>query len=143
MKNEGINGNTSADVLQRIDGIIAQQPELVLLGIGGNDVLRRVDSQTTISNINQSIEKLKQAKIPVVLIAEPHFSASALLGKASDNPIYSEIAKSHDVPLFDKEWSRILSDKNLKSDEIHANAKGYQQFAENLQQFLKGQGYLK
>lgn len=140
VKNEGINGNTTADILQRLDGIIAQKPKLVLLGIGGNDVLRRVPSKTTEDNLNQIISRLKQANIPVILIAEPHLSMSALVGKASDNPIYEPIAKSQQVLLFADEWSRILSDKSLKSDEIHANAQGYRQFAENLYQFLQNKG---
>lgn len=140
VKNEGINGNTTADILQRLDGIIAQKPKLVLLGIGGNDVLRRVPSKTTEDNLNQIISRLKQANIPVILIAEPHLSMSALVGKASDNPIYEPIAKSQQILLFADEWSRILSDKSLKSDEIHANSQGYRQFAENLYQFLQKNG---
>lgn len=140
--NAGVNGDTSQQVLERLDSVIQQKPKLVLLGIGGNDVLRRVDSQTTKQNIIQIIQKLKQNNIAVVLIAEPHFSASALFGKASDNPIYAEIAKQENIPLFDNEWSRILSDSNLKSDQIHANQQGYAQFAENLQKFLDELGYL-
>lgn len=142
VKNEGINGNTSQDVLDRLDGIIAQKPKLVLLGIGGNDVLRRVNPSVTKDNISQIIKRLQDADIAVVLIAQPHLSASAVFGKASDNPIYDDIAKQHNVPLFADEWSRILSDKSLKSDEIHGNAQGYQQFAENIQDYLKKQGFI-
>ncbi len=53
--NAGVNGHTSADVLARVDDIIngtfvsgakvhdsqIKSPDLVLLGVGGNDVLRR------------------------------------------------------------------------------------------------------
>ncbi|WP_230661355.1 GDSL-type esterase/lipase family protein [Psychrobacter sp. I-STPA10] len=141
--NAGVNGNTSADVLARLDDIIATKPDLVLLGVGGNDVLQRIQPATTKANIIQIIQRLKAANIPVVLIAEPHFSSSALFGRASDNPIYEDIADSEDVPLFADGWSKILSDDSLKSDQIHANAQGYQQFAENLHEFLQQQGYAK
>ena len=83
--------------------------------------------------------------IGVVLIAEPYFSASALLGMVSDNPIYADIAKAENVPLFAKDdggWSAILSDETLKSDQIHANAQGYAKFADNLYQFLADQGFI-
>lgn len=142
--NAGINGDTSAGVLARVDKIIAQNPKLILLGIGGNDVLRRVNPSETTSNINQTLDKIKSANIPVVLIAEPYFSTSALFGSASDNPIYETIAKEKNVPLFakgDGGWSDILSDKSLKSDQIHANAQGYAKFADNLYEFLKKQGF--
>ncbi|ELA08656.1 hypothetical protein MOMA_08861 [Moraxella macacae 0408225] len=138
--NAGINGDTSSGVLTRLDSIIAQKPSLVLLGIGGNDVLQRINPNTTKHNITQIVQTLKAKNIAVVLIAEPHFSASALFGSASDNPIYQEIAKAEQVILFKKSdggWSDILSDKKLKSDQIHANATGYAKFAENFYQFLQ------
>ena len=141
--NEGINGNTSADVLARTDQIISQNPDLVLLGVGGNDVLRRVQSETTRANITATIGKLKSENIPVVLIAQPHFSTSALFGRASDNPIYEDIAKLENVPLYASGWSKVLSDDTLKSDQIHANSEGYRQFAEGLYNYLQEEGVAK
>lgn len=139
--NAGINGDTSQDILDRLNAVIEQKPQLVLLGIGGNDVLQRVKPATTKANIIKIVQNLNNANIPVVLIAQPHFSASALLGHASDNPIYQPIADQLDVPLYADGWSNILSDKTLKSDQIHANAQGYQKFAEGLYAFLKEVGY--
>ena len=136
-----VNGDTSADVLARLDAVIKQKPDLVLLGVGGNDVLQRIAPATTQANITEIVQKLKTANIKVVLIAEPYFSSSALFGKASDNPIYADIAKAEDVPLYAKGWSTILSDDSLKSDQIHANTQGYRQFAENLYEFLQEEGY--
>lgn len=139
--NMGVNGDTSQNVLDRLDSVIAKKPTLVLLGIGGNDVLRRIKPEITQNNISTIIQKLKNHSILVVLIAQPHFSASALLGKASDNPIYAKIAKAEQIPLFADGWSTILSDKTLKSDTIHANAQGYAQFAQLLFAFLQKIGY--
>lgn len=139
--NMGVNGNTSQDVLERLAGVLAKKPKLVLFGIGGNDVLRKVAPSETRANIINATQQLTEQKIPVVLIAEPHLSASALFGKASDNPIYKEIADELGVPLLEKAWSKVLSDDKLKSDQIHANNAGYQVFAENLYEFLKEIGY--
>lgn len=139
--NAGINGDTSADVLARLDGVIAKEPALVLLGVGGNDVLRRVPSRQTKDNLKQIITTLQKNDIEVVVIAEPYFSVSALLGKAQDNPIYKEVAEEMDVPLFAKGWSAVLSDDKLKSDQIHANDQGYAKFAQALYEFLQKQGY--
>lgn len=141
--NAGVNGNTSAEVLARTDQVISQDPDLVLLGVGGNDVLRRIQSGTTTTNITETISQLKAANIPVVLIAQPHFSASALFGRASDNPIYEDIASSEDVPLYTSGWSKVLSDDTLKSDQIHANDAGYRNFAEGLYDYLQEEGMAK
>lgn len=138
--NAGINGNTSRDVLARVDGVILQHPDLVLLGVGGNDVLQRVQPATTSENITAIINKLKAANIQVVLIAQPYFSARALLGKASDNPVYKDIAKAEKVPLYSDGWSKILSNDRLKSDQIHANPAGYQEFAKGLFVYLQNEG---
>lgn len=140
--NMGVNGDTTADVLNRLDKVVAHSPKLVLLGIGGNDVLKRVSTSNIKANLITIISSLQGNSIPVVLIAEPHFSASALFGKASDNPVYQEVADELSVPLFAGEWSRILSDDALKSDEIHANGAGYREFAHNLAGFLKELGYV-
>ena len=140
--NMGISGDTTEGVLARIDTVISQKPALVLLSIGGNDVLRRVPDQTSRANLTAIITRLQGANIPVVLIAQPHLSASALFGKASDNPMYSDIADSTGVPLLAKSWSKILSDDKLKSDQIHANATGYAVFADELYQYLKSIGYV-
>ena len=135
--NAGVNGDTSADVLARVDDITAQNPDLVLLGVGGNDVLQRINPETTRANLVAIIRVLKAADIRVVLIAEPYFSVSALFGRVSDNPVYEEVAEAEGVLLYSGGWSEILSDDALKSDKIHANAAGYRQFAEGLYAFLK------
>lgn len=139
--NMGVNGDTSQNILDRLDEVFAKSPKLVLFGIGGNDVLQKVNPSDTKANIINTIKQLTAKNIPVVLIAEPYFSASALFGKASDNPIYEEIANELTVPLFANGWSKILSDKDLKSDQIHANGAGYQKFAEMIYEFLQEIGY--
>lgn len=139
--NSGVNGDTSADVLARLDGVIDQDPALVLLGVGGNDVLRRVPPSTTKNNLLKIVTTLQDNNIDVVIIAEPYFSVGALLGKAKDNPIYKEVAEETGADLFAKEWSAILSDERLKSDQIHANDQGYKQFSDRLYAFLQDKGY--
>jgi len=140
--NAGVNGDTSADVLYRVNKVVQQNPDLVLLGVGGNDVLQRIAPDTTRANIIATIDTLQFKNIDVVLIAEPHLSTSALFGKASDNPLYKDIAESEGVPLYSDGWSTVLSDDALKSDKIHANAAGYRQFAEGLHNYLKDEGWV-
>ncbi|MGE6440033.1 GDSL-type esterase/lipase family protein [Psychrobacter sp. NPDC078409] len=141
--NAGVNGDTSADVLTRVNEITEQNPDLVLLGVGGNDVLQRIAPDTTRANIIATIDTLQSNNIDVVLIAEPHLSTSALFGKASDNPLYEDIAEAKGIPLYSDGWSTVLSDEALKSDKIHANAAGYRQFAEGLHDYLKDEGWVR
>lgn len=141
ISNMGVNGDTSAQVLSRLQAVIDESPKLVLLSIGGNDVLRNIHPDKTTANIIAIIKNLQHKNIPVVLIAQPYLSMSVLFGQASDNPIYEQIADELTIPLLAKAWSKILSDERLKSDKIHANAEGYQQFARILFDYLKQLGY--
>lgn len=141
VENMGISGDTTAQVLARLPSAIKQRPKLVLLGIGGNDVLRRVPAKISQGNLLTIVHALMSEKIDVVLIAQPYLSVSALFGKASDNPMYQEVAKQTNVPLLQKAWSQILSDNSLKSDQIHANKAGYARFTQILYDFLQELGY--
>ena len=69
----------------------------------------------------------------VMLIAVPALSAAAVIaGSLSDHPLYEEIADSLRLPLHAKGWSTVLANAALRSDQIHANAQGYEAFARSL-----------
>lgn len=139
--NGGVSGDTSAQALERLPALLKQKPDLVLVGIGGNDFLRRLPEDQTRANISQIIAAVQAENIPVVLIAVPQLSVGALFGSLSDNPLYQDLARQHQVPLMQDAWAEILGDKQLKSDQIHANAQGYRLFAEKMAAFLQQEGF--
>ena len=67
VENQGISGDTSSDGLARINNVIEARPVLVILEFGGNDGLRGIPVNATRSNLQQMIEQLQAAKVPVVL----------------------------------------------------------------------------
>ena len=138
--NGGVSGDTTADALARLPELMRQHPKLVIISIGGNDFLLKLPESTTRANIGKIIQTVQAANIPAVLVAIPHFTVGALFGKLSDHPLYQEIAEQYQIPLLSGAWSEILGDKDLKSDQIHANAEGYRKFAELLKAFLEEQG---
>lgn len=141
--NEGISGNTSADVLNRLPEVLQKAPQLILLGIGGNDFLRHVPLADTQRNMTNIIHAIQQKNIALVLIAQPKPSLSAaMFGSLRDHSLYEQLAKTHQVPLLQNAWAEILSQKHLRSDAIHANDAGYRQFAEKLADFLREEGFL-
>ena len=138
--NGGVSGDTTADALARLPELMRQHPKLVIISIGGNDFLRKLPESTTRANIGKILQTVQTASIPAVLVAIPHFTVGALFGKLSDHPLYHEIAEQYQIPLLSGAWSEILGDKDLKSDQIHANVEGYRKFAELLKAFLEEQG---
>ena len=133
--NGGVSGDTSAQALAR------QKPKLVLVSIGGNDFLQKKPESETVANISQMIEQIQAAKVPLVLVAIPYFTTGALIGRVSEHALFSDLAEKYRVPLLKGAWADILGDKDLKSDAVHANAKGYLQFAEEMADFLQAQGF--
>jgi acyl-CoA thioesterase-1 len=53
-------------------------------------------------------------------------------GSLSDHVLYGELAEELKLPLHRQGWSEVLGDEKLRSDQIHANAKGYEQFARSV-----------
>lgn len=132
--NAGIPGDTSADALARLPALLQEHaPQLVLVGIGGNDFLRRVNDAATRANIRCICEQALASGAQVMLIAVPALSAAAVIaGSLTDHPLYEEIADSLRLPLHAKGWSTVLANAALRSDQIHANAQGYEAFARGL-----------
>lgn len=140
--NGGISGDTSAQALARLPELLTHQPKLVIISIGGNDFLRKLPENETRANISKIIEIIQQAKINAVLVAIPYFTTGALFGNVSEHPLYDDLAKQYQLPLLKGAWAEVLSDKDMKSDQVHGNAKGYRYFAEELADFLKKQGFM-
>ena len=132
--NAGVSGDTSAQALARVPALLQEHvPPLVLVSIGGNDFLRRLPEAQTRANIQKICELCLASGAQVLLVAIPRFSASAAItGALSDHPMYEDIAQSLKLPLHAQGWSTVLSNAALKSDQIHANAQGYEQFARGL-----------
>jgi acyl-CoA thioesterase-1 len=142
--NAGVPGDTSAGALARLPGLLQEHaPRLVLVSIGGNDFLRRLSEAETRANVRKICE-LAAAAAPVVLVGIPQFSViSAVARSLSDHPLYEDIAKDLKLPLHGGGWASVLGDPTLRSDPIHANEKGYAQFAKGLAATLKDVGLLK
>lgn len=140
--NAGVPGDTSAGALARLPELLQEHaPGLVLVSIGGNDLLRRLPLAETRGQIRAICEKAREAGARVVLIAVPEASAMAAVARSlGDHPMYAELAQELEVPLHAGGWSEVLSDPALRSDPIHANAQGYEAFARGLWGRLKALG---
>lgn len=147
--NAGVSGETSADVLARIDSELnTHHPALVLLSIGGNDFLGHIETSVTRTNIEKTIQIIQKRNIPLILIAYPELNASSIVSARvgltpKDAPLYQELAQQYQLPLLALAWGEVLGDEQNRSDQIHANAQGYRLFADKLYQFLRQQGYTR
>ena len=142
--NAGVPGDTAAQGLERLPALLQEHtPALVLVGLGGNDFLRRLPEADTRRHVQAACEQARAAGAQVLLIAVPRPSvAAAFTGSLTDHPLYGEIAEQMKLPLHRQGWSEVLADESLRSDAIHANARGYAQFAKGLAGTARAVGLL-
>lgn len=136
--NAGVPGDTTSSGLARLPAVLAEhQPRLVLLCLGGNDMLRKHPQASTENNLRLLVQTIRASGAEVLLIAVPE---PKLFGGAPD--FYGRIAEEMRLPLEDDVFNEVLKDNRLKSDAIHANATGYRVVAERLAEFLHEAGAL-
>lgn len=137
--NAGVPGETSGQGRRRLSEWLARvQPDLVLLCLGGNDMLRRGSPETLRENLRAMVEMIRGQGAEVVLIAVPKLQAWSL----EPHPLYRELGADLGIPVLDASLATILSDGALKSDAIHPNARGYAVLAEDIHRLLRGAGAL-
>ena len=140
--NAGVPGDTSAQALERLPALLQEhKPTLVLVSIGGNDLLRRLPEADTRASLQHICELAQAAGAQVLLLAVPRPSvAAAFVGSLSDHPMYAEVSAALRLPLHAQGWAAVLADESLRSDPIHANARGYAQMARSVYDTALGQG---
>lgn len=141
--NGGVNGNTSSDALQRLPALLEEhRPALVLLTLGGNDMLRRLPVQQLEENLARLVVKSKAEGAQVVMVATPQPSITgAVLRNLSAPEFYGRVAGSQQVPLIEDAIAEVLSDPLLKGDQLHPNAEGHAQLAGKIHEALRDIGY--
>jgi lysophospholipase L1-like esterase len=134
--NAGVPGETSAEGLARLPGVLDEvHPKLLLLCQGGNDFLRHLDEGAARANIRSMLELARARGIGVVLIATPRPGLPP-----SVPAFYGEIASELKIPLEDASIRSVVLDNRLKSDFVHPNAQGYAQIAEAVRKVLRKAG---
>lgn len=136
--NAGVPGETTDEGLARLPEVLAEhKPRLVLLCLGGNDMLRRLPETETENNLRLLVHTIRASGAEAVLIGVPE---PRLFGGAA--PVYARLAEELKLPLEDEVFVEVLKDNRLKSDPVHANAAGYRIVAERLAEFLRDRGAL-
>jgi acyl-CoA thioesterase-1 len=135
--NHGVSGDTTAGGLQRIDWMLADKPDIVMVELGANDALRATDPAVTEKNLDAIIAKLKEAGVTVWLagmLAPRNYGPE--YAKQFDG-IYPRLADKHGVPLYAFFLDGVAQDPALnQGDGIHPNPKGVDVIVERILPFV-------
>jgi acyl-CoA thioesterase I len=126
--NAGVSGDTTDSALARLDNdVLARNPRIVLVGLGGNDFLGGVAITKTETNLRTIVQRIQGAGAMVVLLGFRFPSLSADWGA-----MYKRVAHDERCLLISDVLRGILTEPSLKSDEVHPNARGYDLMAERV-----------
>ena len=123
--NHGVSGDTTAGGLERLDWMMGDKPDIVLVELGANDALRAIDPATTERNLDAIIARLKSANVTVWLagMLAPR-NLGAIYTTAFDG-VYPKLAEKHGVPLYPFILDGVAQDASLNQpDGIHPNPRG-------------------
>jgi acyl-CoA thioesterase I len=138
--NAGVPGEVAQQGCARLGPLIAEhRPELILVFLGGNDILRRGSIQALNEGLAHCAEVAHGAKVPMVLFAVPRFELAGF----ADSPIFANVAKSSKVDFLSPQLGKLLSNEKLRADQVHLNADGYRALAGNVAEELRRLGYLR
>lgn len=140
--NAGISGDTSAAGRQRLAFTLDKldrKPDLVLLGLGGNDVLRQIPPAETRANFVAMLDELKKRDIPVVLtgmMVPPNLGPDYA---AQFNRIWPDMAKEYGATLDPFILAGVIGNRALMlPDGIHPNAQGVDRIVARLGPVVAG-----
>ena len=134
----GVPGEQTAGGLARLPDVLDEhKPRLVIVCLGGNDMLRKGTPANIEANLRKILQEIKSRGLDAMLIGVP---TPTLI--ANPPEFYSRLAKEFAIPYEGDIITSVLYKSDLKSDPIHPNAAGYRKVAEAVAKRLRDAGAL-
>ena len=138
MVNAGVSGDTTAGGLSRLEWILRQQPDVLVVELGGNDALRGQPLENTENNLRAIIGRARAAGArPLLLGMDVPTNYGPDYGRDFAE-MYGRIAREEAVdfvPGFVREIG--LNPELMQADGLHPTAEGQRRLAESLVPYLE------
>ncbi|MCC6914814.1 MAG: arylesterase [Rhodospirillaceae bacterium] len=96
----GVSGDTTTGGRSRLDWVLGEKPDAVIVALGGNDALRAVDPAVTLQSMDAIVKRIKKDNLPVLVAG---MMAPPNLGKDYGdrfNAVFPKVAKDNDALLY-------------------------------------------
>ena len=131
--NAGVSGDTTAGGLARLDWSLADNPDAVIIVLGGNDMLRGLPPEGTATNLDAIVSRLRERDIEVLLAG---MMAPRNLGSAyveAFDAIYPALARRHDIEFYPFFFDGVALDPALNLDDgLHPNMQGISEISRRM-----------
>jgi len=133
VRGAGVSGDTTAGGLARLSFSVRPDSSVVVVALGGNDLLQGLDPKATRSNLDKIIQALKARHKGVILAG---INAPVEIGRdyaQAFNAVFPSLAREHGVALYPDLLAGVARNPSLiQNDGLHPNAKGVQIIAARL-----------
>lgn len=137
--NGGVSGDTTAGGLARIDWALADKPDVVVLALGGNDVLRGIDPAVVRANLEAMIAKIQASGAKLILLgmrAPPNWGEAY---QRDFDRIFPELARAHNLPFSPFFLDGVAMNRDMNQpDGIHPNERGVAVIVDHVAPLLEG-----
>lgn len=131
--NGGVSGDTTAGGLSRLEWLLEEPVDGVIVELGSNDALRSFDTKETTRNLDAILDMLGKRGLPVLFAG---MRAPRNLGPEyvdAFDSIFPALAKKHEVLFFPFFLEGVAAEPKLNQrDGIHPNEKGTQVIVRNI-----------
>ena len=136
--NGSVSGDTSLDGLDRIeDELLDESYDLIIIGLGANDMLRRINPNQTKQNLNEIINIILDNNIKVILAGMVASPTNGLNYKKKFDKIYPDLSKKFELELIPFLLKGVaLNPKFNQDDGLHPNEKGVLIIAETIKRSI-------
>ena len=138
--NAGLSGETSAGALRRLEWLLRQPFDLLVLETGANDMLRGQDPDSTRANVQAILDRVRSER-PEARIVLLGMRGAPNLGRSYTRrfeEIYPELARRNDLRLVPVLLEDVAGRPELNlPDGIHPNPEGQERAAENVWEVLQ------
>ena len=121
----GVSGDTSAGGRARLDWVLADRPEIVIVELGANDGLRGLPTERMEANLDAILARIGESGASILLAgmrAPANFGADYA---AAFRAVYERLAARHRVALYPFFLEGVAMEPALNQpDGIHPNAAG-------------------
>ncbi len=130
--NLGVPGDTTADGMRRLPQVLAEDPGMVILLLGGNDYLKKIPQEETFANLTHIIETLHAKGAVVVLLG-----VQGGILKDTYRDRFAALAEDTGAIYVPDVLRGLVGNMTYMSDAIHPNDAGYARIAERIAEVLR------
>jgi acyl-CoA thioesterase I len=138
VENHGVNGDTTAGGVRRLDAALAEDPQILIVAFGANDGLRGVPVAQVRANLEKMIQRAQSRGVKVLLVGMDALPIYGWQYTIDFHNLFPELAAKYHVPLVPFMLDGVLGNPDLMSpDGVHPNAAGAKVIADNIWSALK------